>query len=129
MKDTAQVLRTWFSRQTKSAQPYNLFYSSFQLLFFFLNSVSEPDTTASFHKIYTIYCVKGFLEKKAKSEKRREEIKPVRNVGVLRKKQNVGVQVAVNSFHKTTVVKRAKYKKRQLGAAYSVLIKSPILAS
>ena len=59
------------------------------------------------------------MEKKAKSKKRREEIKPLRNVDLILKKQNVGIQVAVNSCHKTPVVKRAIYKKRQLDAVYS----------
>jgi len=67
------------------------------------------------------------LEKLAKREKLSEEIKPLPNVGIIRKKQNVGIQVAVNFCHKTTVVKRARYKKRQLGVAYSAFIKSPIL--
>jgi hypothetical protein len=85
--------------------------------------------TASFHKIYTIYCVKGFLEKKAKSKKRSEEIKHLRNVGLILKKQNVGIQAAVNSCHKTPVVKRAIYKKRQIGSFYSAFFKSRILVS
>lgn len=49
--------------------------------------------------------------------------------GMIHKKENVGIQVAVSSCHKTTVVKRVRNKKRQLGASSTAFFKSPIVVS
>jgi hypothetical protein len=73
---------------------------------------------------FTVYKVSW---KKAKNKKGSEEIKPLRNVGIKQKEHNVGTHFAVNYCHKTTVVKRVRYKKRQLGAPYSAFVKSPIV--